>query len=356
MGAGLPLGRIFGVRVQLHWSAVIAFGALVFVLSQTISVATALVATIAFAASILAHELGHALVARQFGVQTEGIYLWALGGVARLDREAPTARAEGAIAVAGPMVSLVVAIAMAVLGFAITDPGLADWRQILWWMAALNLIVAVFNMLPGSPLDGGRVLKAIRWARHGNRYVATREAATAGKVIAGVMGGGGTLLLATQGSGLWLMLTAAFLWVNATAEDEVSRRAEALDGVSVDDMAWYGVAQTHADLDVDEMLWQRSRFGRAGGGAVIDDDGQIIGFVLEHEMWAIPSERRPWLSLEEVMIPIDKTARAQRGDQLNSMLRHLHPSRPVVTIWDGDDLVGVVPPQRLRERLAAAAA
>ena len=150
----LSLGRYAGIPVRAHWSmALIAafFGAN---LGATFGIIPGMLATLAFFISILAHEFAHALVARRYGVQTESIDLWALGGVARLDREPPSPRADGLIAIAGPAASLVIGAATFSLGLTIESGPVA-------WIGFVNLILGVFNMLPGAPLDGGRVVRAV---------------------------------------------------------------------------------------------------------------------------------------------------------------------------------------------------
>ena len=163
-GGSLSLGRYAGIPVRAHWS--IALIALLFgtILAGRLGLAGAIVATLAFFASIVAHEFGHALVARRFGVSTESIDLWPLGGVARLDREPPTPRAEGWIAVAGPLVSLLIGVGRRSASPALRRPN----RPCSAGSGSSTLLLGVFNLLPGAPLDGGRIVRAVRWATHGN--------------------------------------------------------------------------------------------------------------------------------------------------------------------------------------------
>ncbi len=142
-GGSLSLGRYAGIPVRAHWSIaliVLLFGT---VLAERLGLTGAIVATLAFFASIVAHEFGHALVARRYGVQTESIDLWLLGGVASLDREPPTPRADGLIAVAGPAVSLLIGVVALGTGFAFQS-------AVLGWVGLVNLLLTVFNMLPGA--------------------------------------------------------------------------------------------------------------------------------------------------------------------------------------------------------------
>jgi Zn-dependent protease len=343
----IRLGTYAGIPVRAHWSmAIVAvwFGVL---LTVDLGLFGGVVATVAFFASILAHEFGHAMVARHYGVSTESIDLWALGGVARLDRESPSPRADGLIAVAGPAVSLLI-------GLAAFGAGVAFQSTVLLWVGFVNGILAVFNMLPGAPLDGGRVLRAVRWSRTGNKYRAMRDAGNAGIYLGWAITGLGFYLLLLGAQGLWLIITGVFIAVNAKAEIMSSYVSERLAGVKVRDLTWFGLAAAGTDMDADSMLEQRQRLGNAGVVVVQGPDGHFDGLVLEDRLWAIPAEQRPWVMLTQLMIPANRVTRAEPDDDLADVLPRLDPREPVVTVWHDDQLLGVVPPARLQERLRAA--
>jgi hypothetical protein len=107
-------------------------------------------------------------------------------------------------------------------------------------------------------------------------------------------------------------------------------------------------------MDADSMIWQRQRLGDAGAVAVLDDDGRLDGLVLEEQLWAIPVEHRAMVMLTQLMVPFSKLTRAAPDEELAMVLPRLNPLRPVVTVWNGDDLLGIVPPKRLKERLDSA--
>jgi Zn-dependent protease len=346
----LHLGRYLGVPVRAHWS--MAFIAVLFGvnLASTLGLLAGVVAVIAFFLSILGHEFGHALVARRYGVETESIDLWALGGVARLDREPPTPRADGLIAVAGPLVSLAIGAVTFGAAFVLSS-------NVLAWIGFVNLLLAVFNMLPGAPLDGGRVLRAVRWARTGNKYRAMRDAGNAGRVLGWSLGIIGVALMLNGQAGIFIAVTGLFIAMNAKAEIAASHVGEYLQGVKVRDLTWWGLAHAGADMDADSMIWQRSRLGEAGAVAVdANDDGHLDGLVFEDQLWAIPSDQRALVMLNTLMVPFSRTARAQPDDDLASVLPRLDPLRPVVTVWSDGKLAGIVPPKALRQQLDRAQA
>ncbi len=343
----IRLGTYAGIPVRAHWSmAIVAvwFGVL---LAADLGLVGGIVATVAFFASILAHEFGHAMVARRYGVRTESIDLWALGGVARLDRESPSPRADGLIAVAGPAVSLLIGVVTLGASFAFRS-------DVLFWIGFVNGLLAVFNMLPGAPLDGGRVLRAVRWARTGNKYRAMRDAGNAGRVLGWSMVGVGFVLMLNGQFGVFIMVTGLFIALNARAEIMTSYVAEQLDGVKVRDVTFFGIAQAGSDMDTDSMIDQRQRLGAAGAVAVVGDDGELDGLVLEDQLWAVPSEHRPMVMLTQLMVPFHNLAKASLDEDLATVLPRLDPLRPIVTVWNDGKLLGIVHPKRLQERLEQA--
>src|SRR3954452_7493650 len=184
LSGSITVGRLAGVPLRIHWSAGLVGAVLGAMLYPQYGLAGSAVIAVAFFASILGHELAHAMVARHYGIPTSSIDLWALGGMARLEKEPRTPRAEGWIAVAGPLASLVIGVGGIALAWSMWRVGVSrDIYLIPFWVGSVNAVLGLFNLLPGSPLDGGRVLRAARWARHGNRYRAMREAATAGRLI-----------------------------------------------------------------------------------------------------------------------------------------------------------------------------
>jgi Zn-dependent protease len=354
LAASFKLGRITGISVNLHWSVALIALLLGGGLAPVLGLAAAGAGVVLFLGSILGHELSHALVARRFGVGTRSIELWALGGMARLDREAPSPKAEGWIAAAGPLASFAIAGASLGAWFGLDAAGaIPTVASVLGWLGLVNLALAVFNLMPGSPLDGGRIVKAVRWRIHGDRHRATRDAARAGTYVGWTIAAAGLWLTWTGNSGFFLIITGAFIAVNAKSEIMSSYVAERLEGVKVRDLTWFGVASAGDDMDADTMLWQRQRLGLAGAVAIAGPDGQLDGLVLEDQMWAVPADQRPWVMLTQLMVPFNHLAQADPDEDLANVLPRLNPRRPIVTVWRDGKLLGVVPAARLRERILA---
>jgi Zn-dependent protease len=365
----LRLGKVAGIPVSVHWSlAVIAWflgvglatGALPASApgeSQTVYWATASVGVVVFFGSILFHELAHALVARRFGVQTDGIELWLLGGMARLNSDSPSPKADGLIAAAGPLSSILVGAAA--IGAAIGLEAVDAWplvAAIVGWIGIVNVIIALFNLLPGAPLDGGRILRAVRWARHGDRARATHEAAQAGQVLGWAIVIIGVWMLFQGWGGLFIPLTGGFLVISAKAEQMAANVESRLAGITVDDVTWYGVAEATGDTDAETMLGQRGRLGAPRVVAVQDGHGGLTGLVAEEQLWMVPEQQRPFTRLAQLMIPFNRMARAEPHEALAPVLARVSPQTSFITVWRDGRLVGVVTREALQRRLQQQAA
>ena len=209
MRGSLRVARVSNIDIGLHWSTIVIVALFTFSLAGTILPATAggyagsayVLAALAtaglFLVSIVAHELGHSIVAQRNGIEVRAITLFALGGVAHLDDDPPNAGAAARIALAGPAVSVVIGVgSLVAAGLLATLGSPVLLVAAIGWLGAVNLVLAVFNMLPALPLDGGRVLQAALWKRSGNRHQATISAAGVGRFL-----GWGLVLF-----GLWTLL------------------------------------------------------------------------------------------------------------------------------------------------------
>jgi hypothetical protein len=154
--------------------------------------------------------------------------------------------------------------------------------------------------------------------------------------------------------GVVIMVTGLFIALNARAEIMTSYVAEALDGVKVRDLTFFGIAQAGTDMDTDSMIDQRQRLGAAGAVAIVGDDGELDGLVLEDQLWAVPFDRRPMVMLTQLMVPFNNLAKASLDEDLSAVLSRLDARRPIVTVWNDGKLLGIVHPKRLEERLKQA--
>jgi len=351
--SGTRLFTIARIPVHAHWSAFLIIALIGINIGAVAGPIVAVAAALVFIVSILLHEFAHALVARRFGVGTERITIWGLGGIAALDRESPSPRAQGWTAAAGPACSAAIgAIGMggaAVLRVVEVDNVAID---VMFWLGLTNAALAAFNMLPGAPLDGGHIVAAWRWSRHGDRFRAREEAAQVGVAIGMIVTAAGTFLVLRGVGGLMLPMTGLFIAINAATDRHGARAARQLDGLRVRDLAWFGIAQAPGTTTVSQMLWERSRLGGAGLVAVVDPAGQVAGVVTEERMHKVPEDRQDQVLLSQLMVPAAQLPHFQADDTLINALQRVSPLAPLVTIWSNDRLVGVVPIERLRRQLA----
>jgi Zn-dependent protease len=348
----LPVGRAVGATVRVHWTALAIAAMLGAALVVELGAVVGVVGVVSFFIAILLHELSHALVARRFGIRTETIELWGLGGMARLDRDPPTPRAEGFVAAAGPLSNAVVGGVAVVAAWSLDRLDMTNAVVVsIGWFAIVNLALAAFNVLPGSPLDGGRILRAVRWAQHGQRYRAMREAAYVGSILGWGLVALGVSFMLSGRAGVWMIVSGVFVAMSARIDVVTASIGERIGPAKINQFTWFGVAEVGPDMDVDSMIWQRSRLGGAGAVAVRGERGTLDGLVLEDQLWDVPAERRSWTMLTSLMAPLDRLPRADVDDDLASVLPRIHPLRPVITVWRDGRLLGVVPPKIVRERI-----
>jgi len=255
--------------------------------------------------SVLLHEVSHAVMARRFGIEVESIQLDFLGGVTQITSPARTAGQEFSIAIVGPLTSILVGF-LALLGAMVTPDGLL--LLTMQGLAGANLIVGCLNLVPGLPLDGGRVLKALIWGISKNPNLATTVAAWGGRMAAGLVFLGP---LIARGLGLPIGLfdvflaavIGAFLWSGASATLRDLRIRSRLPRLRARDLARSSVFLLE-DISVAEGV-KRAQQAQASAIVVINRQGQPTGIVNEHAVAAMPEDRRPWVSIRSVAGSVD---------------------------------------------------
>ena len=311
------LGRIAGVEVGVNWSWLVVFVLIAWSLavgvfpdqdpgrSRVIYLVMAVIAAGLFFASLLAHELGHAVTARREGMELDGITLWLFGGVARFKGRFPSAGAELRIALAGPFVSLVIGVVCSLLGWVVALPG--GVGGVVAWIGYVNLILLVFNLLPALPLDGGRVLRALLWRAKASFAWATNVAAAIGRGCGYLLIGGGVVLFVFQGAfgGAWLAFIGWFLLAAATAEQRSVAARQALAGVRVGDLMTPDpiTVSSHHSLGefIDDVAWQRRHTTYP-----VMDDGRFVGLLAFRCVAAVPRDRWDARNVRSCMIPAEE--------------------------------------------------
>ncbi|GAA4616948.1 site-2 protease family protein [Saccharopolyspora hordei] len=363
----VPVGRFAGVRIGLHWSvlgivALVAVGLGGFVLPTEMPgrspIAYAVCGTAAavlLVCSVLVHELAHAVVARRNGVAVAGITLWLLGGVARLRGEARSAGADFRIAAVGPASSAALALVLgagvvAAIRFGADELVVA----VLSYLAVLNAVLAVFNLVPAAPLDGGRVLRAVLWAWRGDRFRAAVWSAWAGRGFGFLLITAGVVeVLMRSAAGVWWVLLGLFVVNTAAAEERQARTGLALAGVAVADVMSSPVETAAAEQSVAQSSRDPAASHRHPVLPVVDSRGQVRGAVTLDRLRAVPEHERATTAVIQVAEPLEEVTTAEPGESLALVLPRLSgAARGRVLVCAGGRLHGIVAPSDIARVLA----
>ena len=353
-GQSWQIGRVFGIPLRIHisWFPVFAlitwglassyFPVMVPRLSLWQYWGMGITAAILLFASVVVHELGHCLVAIRYRIPIAQIILFIFGGMAQIRREAPTPKAEFLIAIAGPIVSFLVALGFWSLA---TLPGAPPPLVVVSdHLKTLNLTLALFNLVPGYPLDGGRVLRAGLWAWSKNFHKATRQAARAGQGFAVLLMLGGLWVVSEGGtvSGMWFLLIGAFLFTAARSSHRQMAFQESLMGLRVGDVMTPEVVVLEAGMTLDEAV--NNYFLHLGyGGFPVVDNGRLVGMLSLKELKAIPRHLWGTLTVGEVMVPHAVQAEAYADEPITAALeRMFQGDRSRLVVRDGDKVRGLV--------------
>jgi Zn-dependent protease len=317
----IKLGRIFQIEIGLHFSWFIIAGLLTLSLAghlhsvnsdwpPPVIWTAAAVTSVAFFAAILLHELAHAAVARARGVPVASITLFALGGMARMKRDAADARTEFWMGLAGPAASVIIggaALALArLLGWdRAATPGTPGMVMLVWF-GFINLTLAAFNMIPGFPLDGGRVLRAIVWWKTGNQVRATRMAAAIGQIVAVafIMFGVVSFVRGAGFGGLWLAFIGLFLSEAARAAALETTMTEKLEGVRVADVMSRDCRMIQRATPISELADDVLRTGQRC--FFVAEGTHVAGMVTPRELRDVSRDRWPVTPAGEVMRPVER--------------------------------------------------
>lgn len=359
MGPGWRVGRLAGIDLAIHPSWLVIAFLVTYSLAEFqfpfqfrgwspalywgVAVATALL----FFGSVLAHELSHALVARRFGLKVEGITLFIFGGATTIDEDSRTPREEAWIALAGPVTSLLIGLVLLGIDLFIAQPQLG---ALLGWLGFINVLLGLFNLIPGFPMDGGRVLRAILWRIRGDRLVATRNAAMVGRAFGYLLIGIGVFMaLRPGGSGLfsaiWLALIGWFLSNAAEATMAQAGVERSLRGVKVRDAMDENPPAVSPNEPVGELVQERMLRGEDRSFLVRHDDGGLAGMVTLGDVRRLPREDWTAARVTDIMTRFTDLATIGPDAPLADALRLIQEKEvgqlPVI---DGDDRnpVGIV--------------
>ena len=377
-GRSIQLARLFGVRIGVDLSWFVVLFLIIWSLSgsfkslfpgqETLPFALAVVSALLFFASVVLHELGHALVAMRAGIRIAGIDLWLFGGVARMSRDTDSPGLEFRVAVAGPLVTL--GIVLVCLGGVAAGAGVDAFRAlagairegygpvdiVLAYLCVINVFLLVFNLIPGYPLDGGRIARAVAWRITGDRARATRFAGRLGRGMAFVLAAVG-IFLVLRGflvTGVWLVLIALFLGQAARSAVVGTRATEPLRDLRVRDVMDEEPVVVPGGARLSQV--EEEFFLRYGWAwfPVVDGAGRLLGILTRTALEDVPEAQRPDRCADSVAVP-EREASVRTDEPLVSLLglEGLRRLGALLAV-DGDGtLRGIVTLQQVRRALRA---
>ena len=365
MTSSLRLGRLFGIEIGANWSLIFIFALVTWSLATatlpqlapghgaTAYLGFAIAGAILFYVSLLAHELSHALVARRNGVKVEGITLWLFGGVSRLEGEPGSARSEALIAGVGPLTSFGVAAVSA--GATALSSSNDLLQALLGWLAFINVVLGLFNLVPAFPLDGGRLLSAVLWWRSGSRQRGVHNAVRVGRVFAFLMIGAGVLeLFAGQAiNGIWLAFVGWFLLSAAASEEAGTTVRAALRSVPVSAAMTAPVVTLPDWVTVETFLDSVAPNHSFTTYPIHDAAGSLTGVVRLSDLVRMPASERGNRHLRDVARPIAEVPVSNPREDLSALIQRIGGAIDQrVLVFDGGQLVGIVSPADVARVLA----
>lgn len=363
MPGSLTVARILGIDIRIHFSWFLIFAMILLSLADRVlpelrpnwsdqkTWIVAAITAVLFFGSVLLHELAHAVTARGFRMPVSSITLFLLGGVANLSKEPPSAKAEFLMAAAGPLASLVIGGLALAVAFLVDvrlafDPALDPVGVVATYLGVINLTLAVFNMIPGFPLDGGRVLRSIVWAIRGDRSQATRIAARGGQFVAGLLLTFGVFRMVQWNDafgGAWSALIAYFLYSAAGAAIQQEKLTTLLGDVRVSRLMRTDVPTVSASSTVGTLVRDVVMPLNVLGAPVGEGD-RFVGLVTVSAVRRIPQDRWDSTLVRDVMTSVDDVPSVAPDETLVSALeRFSNTDLPVLPVLQRATYVGLLP-------------
>jgi Zn-dependent protease len=361
MNQNIRLGRVAGVPVGANWSVLAIFVLIVWELAdlvlpgyhpndaRAVYWAAALAGAVLFFASLLAHEASHTVVAVHNGIRVRGITLWLFGGVSELEGEALSPAADFRIAVVGPLTSLALALVFGTVGILLHSAtgtvGLVG--SAVGWLAWVNLMLGVFNLMPAAPLDGGRILRAALWHHSGDRVRATTSAARAGEVFGYILVGLGALEFFTVSLfGLWFVFLGLFLLSAARAERNDVVLRSTLATVHVRDLMTPDPVVFPSGMTVAELVDHRLHEFHFGTFPLVRPDGQLEGLTTLTRVRRVPPDLRAATRLVDTACPLTDVPAAAPDESVPDLLQRMQQAPDGRALVIGPDLrlVGILSP------------
>lgn len=355
----VPLGRYAGIQVRAHWSVLVTVVLLTWLLgasvlptqlpheNKAVIWAVAVGAAAGLFVSLLAHELAHSVVAQRHGLRVERITLWLLGGTSQLVDEPRDPSTDLKVALAGPATSAALGVAIMAVALLLGTAAGQTVATGLIWLAVTNIILAVFNLLPGAPLDGGRVLRALVWRRTGDRLRAATTADRSGRTLglALMLIGVAEIVLLRNFGGLWLMLLGWFLRTAADAELADSALRHRLGDARLGDVMTLAPLAVPASWSVAAFIASDAPHTGHRLFPVIDTADRPVGVLSLPALARLPEQARAQLTVGAVARPLPPMAHMRVDDRITDALTKtmLRPGLGLIAVVDeAGHLIGIV--------------
>ncbi len=351
---GIPIGRLFGISIDLDFSWFLIVGILAWLLAVSYYPsefrdwsageywAMGVITAVMLFVSVLIHELAHSVVAQHFGIEVPRITLFLFGGVSQIAAEPPDPAAEFWIAVVGPLTS------MALAAFCWELEPLVAGSQPLYalakYLAIINLILAIFNLIPGAPLDGGRVLRAILWRVSGDQHQATMVTALTGRIFGFLLifFGLWRMLTGDFGGGIWIAFIGWFLESAASGQQHQEALKNLLGGHRVADAMQRNFSQVHSDATL-QALAEQTGLPSNGRPVVVTAPQGAIGVVTVGEIQSVPPDVWPSTMAVQVMTPLQSMKTIAPDAILWSALERMgRNGADQIPVVDGNGIVGML--------------
>lgn len=356
---GIPIGKVFGISLRLHFTWFIVFALVTFALSasyfpvtypgwsRSTSIIVGLVTSLLFFGSVLAHELAHSVIAQAAGLPIESITLFIFGGVSQITEEPKQPGVEFRMALAGPVTSFVLG------GFFFGIRALNGMPQEVtaaaFWLGWINITLGIFNLIPGFPLDGGRVLRSILWWRSSNLRDSTRTASNIGRAVGYLFIFVGIIFVFTGNwlNGLWLAFIGWFLENAAVGSYRQLALQDMLRGHTVKEVMAREFPIIPPDLSLEKLVHDEILASGRRYFPVVRE-GRFLGLVTLHNIKPVPREQWPTKTVGDIMTPLDALKRVHAQDDLSSVLKLLTEDdvNQLPVVADGN-IVGIIARDKL---------
>jgi Zn-dependent protease/predicted transcriptional regulator len=358
--SSIQVGRVAGIRIGIHYTWLIIFllmnSSLYYAFKTDIpewsnftAVATALLTSTIFFASIILHELGHSIVAIRNGINVRSITLFIFGGVAQIESEAHSANVEFKVAIAGPAVSLALAGLFLLLRVLVGNPG-SPFFVAFDWLATINLIVAVFNLIPGFPLDGGRVFRALVWGFTGDEAKGMRVAVIGGRMVAYGLMVWGFLTAYQTGhiiNGIWMVGIGWFLLSAAESSARAFNTDRIFSHLSIRGLMDRDVPRVSANTNIDAWV-SRDVLPKFKRAALVQDDHTVIGLVSLSDTRKVREEDWSTHNVGDIMTPMKNIKWVRIDDFTDAVLKIMQQHRVnQVPVVEGKTVVGWIDREKL---------